>query len=98
MVPNILLEGLCSALKDIGITEEARQARHICFHLWRHYFTAHMNSIAESKQVQKATGHMTDLVFEDYADHEIASDMKVLSKTAKSVFKKVLDFKIAVDQ
>ncbi len=98
MVPNILLEGLCDSLIGIGITEDARQARHICFHSWRHYFTAHMNSIAESKQVQKATGHTTDSVFDGYANHEIASDMKVLSKTAKSVFKKVLDFKIAVDQ
>jgi len=98
MVPNILLEGLCSALKDIGITEEARQVRHICFHSWRHYFTAHMNSMADSKKVQKATGHTTDSVFEGYADHEIASDMKVLSKTAKSVFKKVLDLRVAVDQ
>ncbi|MDP2791564.1 MAG: tyrosine-type recombinase/integrase, partial [Rectinemataceae bacterium] len=44
MVPNILLEGLYNALIDIGITEEARQERHICFHSWRHFFTSHMSS------------------------------------------------------
>ena len=64
------------ALKGIGIDKEARQARNITFHSWRHFFNSLLiNSRVPIPKVQTITGHSTDRMTENYFHADEYSDV-----------------------
>ena len=55
------------ALKHIGISEEIRKERRICFHSWRHFFNSLLiNARVPLVKVQTLTGHSTQRMSETY--------------------------------
>lgn len=92
MVGNIFLDEFYAALEKIGITEEERKERGLCFHSWRHYFTAQLAAKLDARIVQHATGHATTEMLEHYANHELEGQLKTLNKAAGEVFGNVISF------
>ena len=83
---------LKDALKKIGIDDEQRRERNICFHSWRHYFITTMRSynINESK-LRAMVGHSSRAMTEHYT-HFSVEDFKEI----QDVQKKIIDFKKVV--
>jgi len=85
MDKNFLNFGLQRALMNIGIGEEERVARGICFHSWRHFFATEMaNRVGE--RAMKLTGHNTESVFQVYANHAGEREFQELSAAAAGAF------------
>jgi integrase len=99
MVQNILLDGLKDALIKLSSggnsqPDEAERAnilkmwtnRGVVFHSWRHFYSARMADKLEARKVMRATGHATEAVFADYADHALDSDFEELYNVTSEVF------------
>lgn len=71
-----ILPNLYAALRNIGITEESRVARNICFHSWRHFLNTYLlcEDVAEAK-VRTAIGHKTPKMTQRYA-HLVLKNLK----------------------
>jgi integrase len=93
MVGNIFLDEFYAALEKIGITKEERKERGLCFHSWRHYFTAQLAAKLDARIVQQATGQATTEMLEHYANHELEGQLESLNKAADEVFRNVISFK-----
>jgi integrase len=93
MVGNVLLDGFYDALDKIGIKEEERKERGLCFHSWRHYFTAQLAAKLDARIVAHATGHSTTEMLEHYANHELEGQLKTLNQAADEAFGQVINFK-----
>lgn len=93
IVGNVLLEGFYNALGKIGITKEEQKERGLCFHSWRHYFTAQLAQKLDARIVQHATGHATADMLEHYANHELEGQLKTLNLAADEAFGQVINFK-----
>ena len=67
-------------MTGIGITEEERTRRYLCFHGWRHFFNTTMrtNNISDGK-LQKMTGHKS-LEMTDRYTHFKADDFQDVKK------------------
>ena len=64
---RIIERNFYEALKKIGISEEERTRRVICFHSWRHFFNSLLiNSRIPIPKVQTLTGHSTQRMTENY--------------------------------
>ncbi len=94
MTARPILDGLKAALGSIGIDHRGRA---ICFHSWRHYFSARMNDRIDAKKVMRATGHATLAVFEGYADHALESDLAEIREIASEIFANVIPFNRAAN-
>jgi len=73
--------------------EETRKAmikRGICFHSWRHFYTASLADRIEMRSVQLATGHKTTAMAEHYANHAQGDHLEAVSRAVSDVFAKVL--------
>lgn len=92
MVGNVLLEGLYDAMEKVGIKEKERKERGLCFHSWRHYFTAQLAAKLDARIVQHATGHATTEMLEHYANHELEGQLKTLNQAASEAFGNVVSF------
>lgn len=94
MVGNVLLDGLYDAMNTIGIKEDERKARGLCFHSWRHYFTAKLAEKLDARIVAHATGHETTEMLEHYANHELEGQLKTLNQAADEAFGSIVSFKL----
>ena len=73
---HIIQLNFYKALKGIGIDNEARKARNITFHSWRHFFNSLLvNSRVPIPKVQTITGHSTDRMTENYFHADEYSDV-----------------------
>jgi integrase len=104
MYANFVLAGLLDALLRLSLgdkyatataTEKEKakakwKARAITVHSWRHYYAARMNDKVEARLVMLGTGHATEAVFKEYADHALESDFAKLEKATKDVFSNIL--------
>lgn len=73
--------------------ENIRQAmikRGICFHSWRHFYTASLADRIEMRSVQLATGHKTTAMAEHYANHAQGDHLEAVSRAVSDVYAKVL--------
>ena len=110
---DILSKWLTKAYIDITISpdlkdkvderEKIRKAmlkRGICFHSWRHFYTASLADRIEMRSVQLATGHKTTAMAEHYANHANGSHLEAVSKAVSDVYGQILheDQKKAVSQ
>ena len=110
---DILSKWLTKAYIDITISpdlkdkvderEKIRKAmlkRGICFHSWRHFYTASLADRIEMRSVQLATGHKTTAMAEHYANHVNGSHLEAVSKAVSDVYGQILheDQKKAVSQ
>ena len=77
MDQRVLRDRLNKAMKNIGIDDEERRKRNICFHSWRHYLNTTMrsNNIMDGKlramvghSSQEMTDHYTHFNKDDYKD------------------------------
>ncbi len=67
MNPEILRDSLYDMLDRIGIDEEERTERQICFHSWRHFFNSFLvNANISTFKVQALTGHQSDSMTKNY--------------------------------
>ncbi|MDA3938272.1 MAG: site-specific integrase [Spirochaetia bacterium] len=75
-----LTRALRQAMVGIGINEDERTKRYICFHSWRHFFNTTMrtNNISDGK-LQKLTGHKSQAMTEHYT-HFKADDFQDVKK------------------
>ena len=64
--------------------------RGICFHSWRHFYTASLADRIEMRSVQLATGHKTTAMAEHYANHAQGDHLEAVSRAVSDVFAKVL--------
>lgn len=81
------LRDLRKVLKDIGYEDPER----ICFHAWRHFYSARMADLIDQRKLQRATGHKTAAMLEHYADHAKEQDFVELSKTARLLFEPIVE-------
>jgi integrase len=68
------------------------QARNIVFHSWRHYYAARMMDKMTAEQVSRITGHKSEAVFAEYADHIIAENLEQMGKAGAEVFGNIIEF------
>ncbi|MBI9105018.1 MAG: tyrosine-type recombinase/integrase [Spirochaetales bacterium] len=80
------------ALESIGISNNERKSRGICFHSWRHYFARKMTDVLEERTA-RLTGHATSEMLQHYADHRNESDFKKAAEATTQVFGHIHDFK-----
>jgi integrase len=90
---KILLKGLKGACKAIGVDY---QARGICFHSHRHYWSARMADRMEADKLQRITGHRSKAVFDQYAAHIIEENLEEVGKVGAEVFGDIVQFSKAV--
>jgi integrase len=90
---KILLRGLKEACKAIGVD---CQARGICFHSHRHYWSARMADRMEADKLQRITGHRSKAVFDQYAAHIIEENLEEVGKVGAEVFGDIVQFSNAV--
>lgn len=93
IVGKVLLDGLHDALNKIGIKEKEIKERGLCFHSWRHYFTAQLAAKLDARIVQHATGHATTEMLEHYANHELEGQLRTLNKAADEAFGNIVGFR-----
>jgi integrase len=81
------------ALKDREEAKKARQEaadywskRNVVFHSWRHFYGARMADKITARKVMLATGHKTEAVFQEYADHLLEADRLEVAVTTGEVF------------
>jgi len=84
---NNLLNGLHTALSDIGINAAERG---IVFHSWRHYYAARMTDKMTAEQVSRITGHKSQIIFKEYANHIIEENLEEICKVSAKIFKKII--------
>lgn len=81
-----------TALYPEGAPEDRARAlrewkeRNLCFHSWRHFYSARMADLIDARKVMLATGHKTASVFEAYAEHARAGDFAQVGKAVDSAF------------
>ncbi|MDR2071917.1 MAG: tyrosine-type recombinase/integrase [Spirochaetaceae bacterium] len=78
------------------LIQEAREywkKRNVVFHSWRHFFSKNLADNIEIRKVMLATGHKTEAVFRNYADHIYESDLKEVAAAADKVFQPILPCK-----
>jgi integrase len=104
MYANLVLSGLQDALVRLSLGEKYPTAtaeekdmaavrwktRSITVHSWRHYYAARMNDKIEARLVMLGTGHATEAVFKEYADHALESDFTELEEATQKVFADLL--------
>ncbi|MFP3041220.1 site-specific integrase [Treponema primitia] len=66
--------------------------RRVCFHSWRHFFISYASKILEKQKAMAISGHLTESVFNHYADHGESKDLDQAREAMAEVFGKVLDF------
>jgi len=73
------------ALKKIGITDQQRRERNICFHSWRHYLntTLRSNNITDGK-LRALVGHSSSKMTEHYTHFE-TEDFKDIQKVQNKI-------------
>ena len=83
-----LTDNLYMALEKMGIDEQQRKERNICFHSWRHFFntTLRAGNISDAK-IQAMTGHSTKEMTEHYT-HFKASDFSDIMKIQQMIMSK----------
>lgn len=79
------INSLYNALAEIGIDENARKARLISFHSWRHFFNSVMRGHVPDEKLRLMTGHRTEEMTEHYT-HPLEEDYKEAKKVQDDVF------------
>ncbi|MGA2613994.1 MAG: tyrosine-type recombinase/integrase [Spirochaetia bacterium] len=69
------------------------KSRRVCFHSWRHYYAARMADRLEARKVMSATGHRSDAIFQEYADHAAAEVFEEVRTAATEAFGKLVPFR-----
>jgi integrase len=85
---RVFVDGLRSALMQIGFTEQ--EASKYMFHGWRHFFTAYMIRKLDKKLIKSQTGHLTDVMLNHYANHEIEGDREIIQEMERETFTDLL--------
>ena len=89
VTPNVLLEGLQSALRAVGVDY---RGRNISFHSWRHYFCSKITQEIDRGKAAKVSGHLSESVFKKYESHIEAGNVREVGKAAAKVFGNILKF------
>ncbi len=92
MLQGTLNSNLIKSLKKIGISNDERKARNICFHSWRHFYARKMTDVL-AERTAKLTGHKNPAMLENYADHKNEADFQEAIQATSQVFGRILDFK-----
>jgi integrase len=105
---KILLDGLKAAIDSVNAkyADAAKKAklekpeiqidykgRNITFHSWRHWFTTKANEDADAKKVMKATGHLSENIFQRYASHCDHDDIREVGAVIAKTFENILQFR-----
>jgi integrase len=90
MDSKLLVEGLKDACSRAGIDAAARG---IVFHSHRHYYAARMADKMSADQITRITGHKSQAVYEEYADHIINENLEEVGAVGAEVFKNILQFR-----
>lgn len=96
VLPEAWVRGLDEALEHIGISSEARKARHIDFHSWRHFFATEISERVQMGTAQKLLGHKDASTTAIYASHEseehMAAVQNVMAEFRKNI--RILPFQL----
>ena len=96
VLPEAWVRGLDEALEQIGISSEARKARHIDFHSWRHFFATEISERVQMGTAQKLLGHKDANTTAIYASHESEEHMvavqNVMAEFRKNI--RILPFQL----
>jgi integrase len=86
---KVLLDGLKEVMEKVGIDWKARN---ITFHSWRHLFTTIAYGDADAKKVMKATGHLSENVFQRYGSHFNQDDIREVGAVIAKTFERIIPF------
>ena len=86
---KVLQNGFRTAMEEIGIDWKARN---VTFHSWRHWFVTKAHEDADTKKVMKASGHLSDNVFQRYASHVDEEDLREVGAAIAKTFEKIIPF------
>jgi integrase len=101
MDQKFLIDGLRGAIEAVNKNRKKEnpdaelidwKGRNITFHSHRHYFAARMADKMKPEEIMRITGHKTEAVFEEYADHIEAENLERMRNAASEAFEKVLHF------
>lgn len=81
---NIFRKFFRRALVKAGM--DAKQAKQITFHAWRHFYTTYMSDRVNQKALQSQTGHKTQIMLEHYAAHQTAEEAKKIMSAQAEAF------------
>jgi integrase len=87
---KVLLLGLQETLKKIGVDYKSRN---ITFHSWRHFFCSKSTQKISGEKVAKVSGHLTMAVFDKYADHIEAENVREVGNAIAEVFENIIPFR-----
>ena len=86
---KLLVTGLKNACALAGIDAAARG---IVFHSHRHYYAARMVDRMTADQIARITGHKSQAVFDEYADHITRENLEEAGAVGAEVFGNILQF------
>jgi integrase len=101
MDAKLILSDLKKALDTLNNVRKAEnpsaelvdwKARRICFHSWRHWYIAYISKSLEKSQAMGLSGHLSESVFDHYADHGEAKDLDAAREVGAKVFSPILQF------
>lgn len=84
MQPDLFVDGLRDALKQIGFDDE--EAKQYVFHGWRHFYTSYMIKKLDNKLLKSQTGHLTDEMITHYANHRTEGNREFIREQEREVF------------
>ena len=82
---DIFINGLRSALKQCGMSEE--ESKKYIFHAHRHFYSSYMKQRLSDKLIKSQTGHLTDSMLNHYGGHETAGDEQTIRKAHTEFFR-----------
>jgi integrase len=62
-------QALYRALGRIGITDQERRRRHLCFHSWRHWYNTMLRGQVSDAKLRLLTGHQTQAMCDNYTHY-----------------------------
>ena len=92
LIRMMLSEGELKVPQKLRETADYWKSRRVVFHSWRHYYAARMADRLEARKVMSATGHRSDAIFQQYADHVSAEVFNQVKIASDEVFGKLLPF------
>ena len=71
-----------------------KKGRNITFHSWRHFFCSQSTQKISGEKVAKVIGHLTKAVFDKYADHIEAENVREVGNAIAEVFENIIPFPV----
>jgi len=80
------------AERKVSVIRDRWRSRNINFHSWRHFYSSTLAGKLDARTVMSATGHRSESVFAQYADHVNAERFERVAQAAGETFGRIVRF------